>query len=836
MRLKNRFRKHFSGVSSKKPNLKKVIAILVLFFIFSLVLKTLSLINSEPQSRTWYHDTNPSLTQRSSWVFTTLTIDDSGSTGNGTWSWATTQPWCGGNGSYVNPYIIENIIINTTTSNPIGIRILDSNKYFEIRNCTISNTDTYAIILVRTSNGKIINNTIINNNVGIHLYLECHNNLIQNNTIVQNTEAIFLDGGDGQPWETISSSNSINNNFIAENQYAIRLVSYCELTDITNNFLINNGYNAEDYYAIYVDWSRNITIFNNTITEHKGTAICLNVYNMGGNISVLNNKLLHNDFNGIIIAGNDILVKGNLIQDHAGDGIQTGSNANHILDNILKENENGIYITGQFNWIYNNTFINSNTRHADSTWGDNNYWNNSEIGNFWDDYSSTDTNDDGIGDSPYPIINRFGYVYDYRPLWRDGPTLNLSAPEQNEVFGTTPPNFTISTNDPTLSKFWYNLTQDTTFYIRIIIANGSINASDWADLEDGIVKLTFYGNDSAGNTNSEQISIFKDAYLPNITIIAPNPMKIYAFEAPDYGIITEGGDISMKWYSLSNISYSSDNITVFSSTEQLDPFFWNKFGNGTILLRFYTNDSMNNIVVDELLLFKDIIMPNITIIGPLNNETYRTDPPHFNLSIFEGNLDTIWYTLDGGLTNHTCLVTGQIDPTLWEALPDGLVTIRFYANDTSGNWNFIEISFIKESEPPSDGGGDNFIILLIILLVGIIAATITYRRVRRGSSPLITGERPVWFVKFFGYSPSLENKLEFLSRHPEKVATDSELDEFLRQPFTLLSNEIITELDRLPYTDEEKSEILDALLMLPPKERQILIDKLNENLPKEAAS
>ena len=48
-----------------------------------------------------------------------------------------------------------------------------------------------------------------------------------------------------------------------------------------------------------------------------------------------------------------------------------------------------------------------------------NNWNNSLIGNYWDDYRGVDQNDDGIGDTPYSI-NGTANSFDYLPIWDDG--------------------------------------------------------------------------------------------------------------------------------------------------------------------------------------------------------------------------------------------------------------------------------------------------------------------------------------------------------------------------------------------------------------------------------
>jgi hypothetical protein len=69
-------------------------------------------------------------------------IDDTNPTMN--WSVAKKDGICTGNGTYSDPYVIEDLIINGGGSGDC-ILIENSNVYFRIENCTVYNSANYQV-------------------------------------------------------------------------------------------------------------------------------------------------------------------------------------------------------------------------------------------------------------------------------------------------------------------------------------------------------------------------------------------------------------------------------------------------------------------------------------------------------------------------------------------------------------------------------------------------------------------------------------------------------------------------------------------------------------------
>ncbi|MFX1461230.1 MAG: NosD domain-containing protein, partial [Promethearchaeota archaeon] len=103
------------------------------------------------------------------------------------WTIANQSDWCSGSGTWDNPYLIENMIINATDS-PIGCGIFIENSinvYFKITNVTIFGTFN-GIKLENTNNGVLFGNILSDNtHSGINL-VACDNNTILRNTLMNN--------------------------------------------------------------------------------------------------------------------------------------------------------------------------------------------------------------------------------------------------------------------------------------------------------------------------------------------------------------------------------------------------------------------------------------------------------------------------------------------------------------------------------------------------------------------------------------------------------------------------------------------------------------------------
>ena len=320
-------------------------------------------------------------------------IDDS----DFNYNWSLTSSnndWCNGSGTWNDPYIIENVTIDGKNTD-YCICIQNSDKFFTIRNSLFYNAGpnkdgNYGGIKIKDCiNGQIINNDLVYNNYS-GIFLENSNNLsISNNKINHNYCGIRIVTGD---------NNSIFENVLIENYYGGVYVDNGNRNNVSKNSIVdsNNG--------IFLVWSNNNFISQNTEAGNFWAGVILN----GSNNNTVIDNFMEGSYDGI--------------------SLWSSSSNNRISNNQIVNNTNsGLYMDAsncQNNLIYKNYFRTNNVNAIDNSLTENR-WDMVSIGNYWDDYSGRDLDDNGIGDTPYYIYGASRSQDNY-PIWNDGPEIIIS--------------------------------------------------------------------------------------------------------------------------------------------------------------------------------------------------------------------------------------------------------------------------------------------------------------------------------------------------------------------------------------------------------------------------
>ncbi|MFX1478873.1 MAG: FG-GAP-like repeat-containing protein [Promethearchaeota archaeon] len=115
-------------------------------------------------------------------------------------------------------------------------------------------------------------------------------------------------------------------------------------------------------------------------------------------------------------------------------------------------------------------------------------------------------------------------------------------------------------------------------------------------------------------------------------------------------------------------------------------------------IQLFGRDAVSGeIIASEIRYFTvDTITPEIIINSPIDGDVFGYVAPKYNISIIETHLESVWYTIDGGITNFTInQLNGVIDKHAWIDAPLGPITIRFYVKDAANNTNYKEVLITK---------------------------------------------------------------------------------------------------------------------------------------------
>ena len=597
---------------------------------------------------------------------------------------------------------------NTVSSNSRGIDLLYSDNNTLMNNIGL-NTNRDSIRLQYSHNNVLMGNTVSSNNYGIAIW-DSENNEIFSNIMI--SCGIWVVGGPASLLSNkINQSNTVNGKpvYFYKNQVELGGNDFVNagqviLVNCTNSIVTSLNF-SDGSIGILLFFSTNNTLTNNFALNNNRAGIYL--WDSDNN-TITNNTALNN-YRGIklVWGSNNNMITGNTLSSNTKGIYLSYSYTNTVTDNIALYNNEGISLSSSDNNTVTGNTVSSNTKGIDLLYSDtnllfknnftandenaidagtSNQWDNGSIGNYWDDYSGFDLNDDGIGDSPYNILGSAGSQDNY-PIWTDNIYMNIINPNQSNVFGLNAPHYTVEITYPNLDTMWYSLNggQSITF-----TSNDTINQAVWDSLPGGIVSITFYANNTAGNIASKSVEVIKDTIAP---MWNPEPKDQTIEFGTDFSYNIDAEDLSTITYSINDTL----NFQIDSTTGQLT--------NNTVLsvgvywLQIYVNDMWGN--VNSI-----IIMIKVQ---PEKAPTWNPEPTDqtiefrntFSYNVNASDLSGIgqyWIndTLNFQIGSTTGLITNKT------VLFVGEYWLQIYVNDTLGNENSTILAImVQDTRAPT---------------------------------------------------------------------------------------------------------------------------------------
>ncbi len=372
-----------------------------------------------------------------------------------------------GNGTSVNPYIIEGLDIDLGGSPGHGISISNTQAHFIVRNCILSGANDSmfqgsGVHLNNVTNGALFNNTCTNNYAGVFLDFSLLNE-VDNNTFTNSIVGIYIQ---------FSDSNTLSNN--TSNASQIGLFSQ----DSSSNTIEYNNFN-DNIYSIRLEGSHFNTMMNNTCNNNSHSGV-----NFQGSHSntMINNTFNNNDQYGIYLQFSD---------------------SNTVMNNTCNSNSYGITLEGSsdLNDIQWNVFLWNTANHA-TDGGSANVFDY----NFWSDYAGYDADGNGIGDTPY----YFPGNQDPHPLIAlpDSPLFWLELPADQVIVLGEPLRYDLNASIyGGIDRWWVNDTLNFVIDQSGVLTNITFLLPEKYGLQVSV-------NDSEGKVLSDTFTIIVEDWSP----------------------------------------------------------------------------------------------------------------------------------------------------------------------------------------------------------------------------------------------------------------------------------------------------------------------------------
>ncbi|MFX1344139.1 MAG: nitrous oxide reductase family maturation protein NosD [Promethearchaeota archaeon] len=542
----------------------------------------------------------------------------------------------------------NNTILNNTANNHrsltldhTGIRVESGSDNNTIKGNIVNNND-FGIYLRSDYDSGIKDNIIQNNCVngnrrdGIRIYSSgeddsCTNNVLLNNVINNNGYTAIHLTSNG-----IIDDNEIKRNIIKNNDGGISLIhASSAYGSCKNNIILGNFINNCTENGIKLgQFTENNNISGNNITDHDLYGLLIES-NSNSNV-IYNNTFIENTINALDSGiGNqwDFGSLGNCWDDYPG----VDANDDGIGDTSYDVPPAGGSVDNYPIWddgddlapeiIINSPSMNdafgltapdfeiaiNDASPINTTWytidgGMNNYTFYGLTGTInqtaWDNKGTEELMtlrfyaNDSLGHLGFKDVS----------IWKDivAPQITINAPTSNQLCGVDAPTFSLTIIEPNILSTLYSF-------------NGRPNITsdiqaEWENIGNGTVLITISVLDKAGNVNSSEVTVRKDAYIPDVIVHSPISGETFGKTPPTFNISIIEEDLDSMWYTVEHIA---GTFPLSELTGTIDQDAWSDVPEEEITFIFYAQDRAGNIGTETITVIKAI--PKSTPVIPSYN-------------------------------------------------------------------------------------------------------------------------------------------------------------------------------------------------------------------------
>jgi len=514
---------------------------------------------------------------------------------------------------------IEN---NSAYGNAEGVFLFYSSNISILGNNVSSNINS-GVYLSNSNNCIISNNTVMKNTNGMYLFASTENSLSNNTAYKNSISGLYLSGSNN--YNTL-----LNNNASGNSNYGIYLYN-------SNNYnkLTNNNANGNSYGIYLSNFNRYNTLTNNNAT---GNSNGIYLYYGSNENTLLNNNASGNSNYGIYLYNSNNY--NTLLNNNANSNRNYGiylyyyNERNTLKQNYVLGNDYGLYISrSDYNTLLKNNLINNINYNAYDT-ASSNSWSL----NYYSDYTGSDSNNDGIGDTPYYIAGDSG-GRDLTPSMLPVPVLSitLSSPSSSSVSTLAGNSATfIVTVDQVANITW--ILNGVTIQTNTSILTASYYNSSG---QLGTHNLTVVSQNVNGTDQKKWTWTVTEPPRPLITLSSPSSSSVST-------LVGNSASFTATVNQVANVTWILDGVTLYTNTSILTASYYNSSGQlGT----------HNLTVVSQNVNGTDQKKWTWTVIVPPGPSITLSSPSSSSVSTLVGNSATFISTVDQ-VANVTWILDG----------------------------------------------------------------------------------------------------------------------------------------------------------------------------------